>query len=571
MKLETLALLALGVSACAIPAERHAPEGPTSGAQPQSGRATATSAAASFRFFVTSTGVDGSAALGGLAGADAHCQSLARAVGAGDRTWRAYLSTSGASGEQAVDARDRIGNGPWYNAKGRLIARNLEELHSDRNGITRHTALTELGDVPEKSHDILTGSDEDGRLAYAGGVPATCADWTASEEGIARIGHNDRMDSEAFDNPRFKRWCGSWVSEHDTAGCSRAHLGRTGGAGLFYCFASDDFAPHREEAAIASTATFVRGLNVNHWIGDNLPEKLLPGSGYAAPWFDEEDVQWIASQGFDHVRVWVAGHRWIDGRGDLDEAALEPFDRLLGWAKARGLGVVLAMHSTPGYRAGLRGEAPAAGASSPFVDEATQGDAAYLWWLVARRYAREADALRFELIVQPDAPSAAAMQAFNREALAAIRRTSPLRMVHLTAHDEAIESVGEVDLTDPRTSLSVRFWEPVSFTYQIDPKRPKVSFSAGTERAVVDAAAVLAKQMKVAGPHRVYVAEFGVAKGADDPSARRYVRATRAALEREGFSWAIYDYHTAFAVRDRQGKPTRVIEALTTDEPPRHP
>ncbi len=536
------------------------------------------------RFFVTSVGVDGAAALGGLAGADAHCQALAERVGAGQLTWRAYLSTSSDAGVAGVDARDRIGRGPWYNAKGALIARDIEELHTDRNGITRQTALTERGEIPKKAHDILTGSDENGRLARTDGVAATCANWTGSGEGVARVGHNDRMDSETFHNPRFKRWYGSWSSEHDTIGCGAAQLSRTGGAGQFYCFASDAFVPHRDEGAAPLRATYLRGLNVNHWIGDNLAATLLPNATYGATWFDEEDVRWIAAQGFDHVRVWVAGHRWVGTNGELDEAALAPFDDLLRWARDAKLGVVLAMHSTPGYRAGSRGDPPPADASSPFTDQATRGDAAYLWWLVARRYAREGDALRFELVVQPDAPDDMSIQTFNREALAAIRRTDRERMVYLTSHDDA-HGAGLVDLSDPRTALSLRFWDPVVFTYQTDPRLPKVSFpsrapdlrgrveaghpalrDAGTmlsETLVAERVERLARQSGGARSRPAYVAEFGVAKRADDVSAKRYLRAARTAFEAQGLGWAVYDYHTAFAVRDREGRATRILDGLS--------
>lgn len=182
-------------------------------------------------FFVTSVGLGDGAKLGGLAGADAHCLALASAAGAGNHRWRAYLSTSAATGQPAVNARDRIGPGPWRNAKGVQVAANLAELHSDRNNITKETALTERGatvngrgDTPNM-HDILTGSNPDGTAS-----PDTCNNWTSNgrRQGRAQVGHHDRKGSGS--NPT------SWNSAHRTAGCSQYDLQVAGGAGLFYCF-----------------------------------------------------------------------------------------------------------------------------------------------------------------------------------------------------------------------------------------------------------------------------------------------------------------------------------------------
>ena len=186
-------------------------------------------------FFVTSTGLGKGADLGGLAGADQHCQKLAAAAGAGSRTWHAYLSTS------AVNARDRIGNGPWYNAKGARIAQNLGDLHGDTleaarqgNNISKATALTEkgepvhgFGDNPNQ-HDMLTRSQTDGR-AYTDSADHTCQNWTSSGSGTAQLGHHDRTGGGST----------SWNSTHPSRGCSQENLVSTGGAGLFYCFAAN--------------------------------------------------------------------------------------------------------------------------------------------------------------------------------------------------------------------------------------------------------------------------------------------------------------------------------------------
>src|SRR3989454_3855321 len=176
-------------------------------------------------FFVTSTGSGKGADFGGLSGADKHCQSLATAAGAGNHTWRAYLSASPAAGAQAVNARDRIGNGPWQNVKGVVIARDVAELHGNNN-INKQTALTEKGDVVNgrgdtpNMHDMLTGSTPDGRSS-----DATCNNWTSSSsDGAAMLGHHDRTGLD--ESPPQK----SWNSSHPSRGCSQDALRSTGGA-----------------------------------------------------------------------------------------------------------------------------------------------------------------------------------------------------------------------------------------------------------------------------------------------------------------------------------------------------
>jgi hypothetical protein len=190
-------------------------------------------------FFVTSAGGGNGANLGGLAGADRICQTRAEAVGAGNHTWHAYLSTQ-ASGEQpAVNARDRIGSGPWYNAKGAQIAKDVGDLHGDTleqarlgSNLGKQTALTEkgtvnngVGDTPN-THDMLTGSQPDGR-AFADSADHTCKNWTSNGDGTAQLGHSDRNGGGN----------NSWNAAHPSRGCSQANLVSTGGAGLFYCFA----------------------------------------------------------------------------------------------------------------------------------------------------------------------------------------------------------------------------------------------------------------------------------------------------------------------------------------------
>ena len=192
-------------------------------------------------FFVTSVGSGKGADLSGLQGADQHCQQLAQAVGAGTRTWRAYLSTQVADGQPAVNARERIGRGPWQNSKGVVIANGVDELHGDNN-LTKQTALTEKGDVvngrgdtPNK-HDALTGSQPDG-TAFPPGDDRTCHNWTSSTQGTAIVGHIDRQGLR--DDAQSKSWNSSHPSRGPDGGCSQADLRSTGGDGLFYCFAAN--------------------------------------------------------------------------------------------------------------------------------------------------------------------------------------------------------------------------------------------------------------------------------------------------------------------------------------------
>lgn len=185
-------------------------------------------------FFITSAGPGDGANLGGLSGADAHCAKLAADIGAARRTWRAYLSASASGGQGAVNARDRIGAGPWFNAKGVMVAKDVADLHSENNQLGKEGSLNEKGmmvngrgDTPNM-HDILTGSMPDGTLSSEGG-DSTCGDWTSNAaEGSAWVGHHDKNGGGARPN--------SWNSAHPSRGCGQANLQATGGNGLFYCF-----------------------------------------------------------------------------------------------------------------------------------------------------------------------------------------------------------------------------------------------------------------------------------------------------------------------------------------------
>ena len=215
MKTSAMIALLVGAGACAMPARIG-------------------TSSSNMSFFITSNGPGLGADLGGLAGADEYCRKLAESAGAGDRTWRAYLSTQARDGQPAVNARDRIGAGPWYNAKGVRVATDVANLHSDANALSKANSLTEhgavvngRGDSPNR-HDVMTGSQLDG-TAFPVADDKTCSNWTARGAGSAQVGHHDRQGGG--DNPT------SWNSAHPSRGCSQENLRSSGGDGLFYCFA----------------------------------------------------------------------------------------------------------------------------------------------------------------------------------------------------------------------------------------------------------------------------------------------------------------------------------------------
>jgi hypothetical protein len=192
-------------------------------------------------FFVTGAGPGKGADLGGLEGADQHCQQLAQRHGAGGKTWRAYLSTQDAAGKPAVNARDRIGNGPWQNFKGETVAQNVDDLHSDNNKLSVNASVTERGLVipgvgfAPNRHDVLTGSTPEGR-AFPASEDRTCRNWTSSTQGSAMLGHIDRKGLR--DDVPSRSWNSAHPSRGADGGCSQNDLRSTGGDGLFYCFAT---------------------------------------------------------------------------------------------------------------------------------------------------------------------------------------------------------------------------------------------------------------------------------------------------------------------------------------------
>jgi hypothetical protein len=224
----TLALLG---ATCVVEAQQQ-PAQPAAPPLPQ---------APNMTFFVTGAGPGKGADLGGLEGADQHCQQLAQRHGAGGKTWHAYLSTQAVDGKPAINARDRIGNGPWQNFKGEVVAQNVDDLHSDNNKLGMNTSLTERGFIipgvgfAPNRHDVLTGSTPEGR-AFPAGEDRTCRNWTSSNQGAAMLGHIDRKGLR--DDAPARSWNSSHPSRGPDGGCSQADLRSTGGDGLFYCFAA---------------------------------------------------------------------------------------------------------------------------------------------------------------------------------------------------------------------------------------------------------------------------------------------------------------------------------------------
>jgi hypothetical protein len=226
----TVALAMLGVTSVVEAQQQPAPPAPP--ALPQ---------APNMTFFVTGAGPGKGADLGGLEGADQHCQQLAQRHGAGGKTWHAYLSTQAVDGKPAINARDRIGNGPWQNFKGEVVAQNVDDLHSDNNKLGMNTSLSERGFIipgvgfAPNRHDVLTGSTPEGR-AFPAGEDRTCRNWTSSTQGAAMLGHIDRKGLR--DDAPARSWYSSHPSRGPDGGCSQADLRSTGGDGLFYCFAA---------------------------------------------------------------------------------------------------------------------------------------------------------------------------------------------------------------------------------------------------------------------------------------------------------------------------------------------
>ena len=339
----------------------------------------------------------------------------------------------------------------------------------------------------------------------------------------------------------------------------------------------------------AATPTFRRGVNIASWLSQN-----EPGLPYAAPWFSEEDVAWIAAQGFDHIRFPIDSRLWLKPDGMLDEAKVVPFDHALDWARRHGLGAILDVH----FLDGADFNSGAASDLRVFTDPALMDKAAQLWRRLAVRYAHESDYLRFELLNEPKAEQNAQLNVFNIRMLAAIRESNPTRVVYFPVNKwNTIPNVVDLALpaNDLNVAVTVHFYEPFVFTHQRSPwvyspysvaHMPPVPFPGVVPdlRATGDkdhpdykmsgvALSVakdiesmfdqLARWAATKGAHReILLGEFGVYYQADPASTINWTRAVRQACERRGFGWTVWAYQGVFPVREQDGTPAPMLAGL---------
>jgi endoglucanase len=336
-------------------------------------------------------------------------------------------------------------------------------------------------------------------------------------------------------------------------------------------------------AATGQDYTFKRGVNISHWLSQNGEHEA-----YGAPWFGEGDVEWIARQGFDHIRLPVDFRLCLATDGSLDPAKLVPIADTIRWAKARGLGVVLDAHFLPGADFNSVG-----GDSRVYTDASIQETAAQCWRLMARRFANEGPNLRFEILNEPVAAENRQLNPFMHHVLAAIRESNPTRIVYVTSNKwSSFHTIGDVVLPDdPNVALTIHFYEPIIFTHQRAPwvgfksTLPAVTFPgtvpdvtgyvlpsfhmnlhAGDPITVAQIEATFAgvsAWLAVHAPRiEVYVGEFGVYAPADADSKRRWIATVRGAAESRGWGWSVWDYNDSFGVRSRDGSGTPVLEGL---------
>jgi endoglucanase len=331
------------------------------------------------------------------------------------------------------------------------------------------------------------------------------------------------------------------------------------------------------------TYTFCRGVNISHWLAQFHAEKP-----YAGAWFTASDCEWIARQGFDHVRIPVDGRVWAEGDGDLKEDKVTPFDVALKWAEKAGLGVILDMHYLPGASF-----EPTSQENHVFTDLGLQATVAGFWRKVAARYAAVGTQLRFEILNEPVAVDAAGLNAFNRRMLGAIRETNPQRVVYITSNRWShFDRVAALEVPeDEAVAITLHFYEPFVFTHQranwmeFSPDMPLVRFpgvvpdltgsasaghwileSAGKVLSYAEIEEAFDRVQKWAADHapgrEIHIGEFGAYRTGADEDRRYYAACVRAAAERRGWGWAVWDYRGGFAVRDEQGRGTQVLEGL---------
>lgn len=342
-----------------------------------------------------------------------------------------------------------------------------------------------------------------------------------------------------------------------------------------------------EEGEERREYTFKRGVNISHWLSQNSPARP-----FAAPWFDEEDVSWIARQGFDHIRLPVDLRQCLRADGTLDPEKLKPIEEAIFWTGSRGLGLVLDAHFLPGADFNA-----VDGDKRVFTDEKLQEQAAEIWRELSRHFLDEGPWLRFEILNEPVAAENEQVNAFMRRMLTAIREGNHQRVAYVTSNRwSSFETVRDVVLPeDPHVALTLHFYEPMVFTHQRAPwagfkgTLPPVNFPgkapavdghtlphynlgvvAGTELTVEQIAAAFARVEAWAREHapktEIYLGEFGVYRAADPASQRRWIRAVVEQCEKRGWGWAVWDYQGGFAVRDADGRPTPVLEGLFPEQ-----
>lgn len=329
--------------------------------------------------------------------------------------------------------------------------------------------------------------------------------------------------------------------------------------------------------------TFKRGVNISHWLSQN-----SAGRPFAAAWFDEEDVAWIAQQGFDHLRLPVDFRQCLNAEGQIDPARLRPIEEAIFWAGSRGLGVVLDAHFLPGADFN-----PVGGDNRAFTDEALQARAAECWRAVSRHFTDEGAWLRFEILNEPVAAENEQVNRFMRRVLAAIREANTERVVYVTSNRwSGFGTIEDVQLPDdPHVALTLHYYEPMVFTHQRAPwvgfkdslpavhfpgTTPDVSehtlphYSLGltpgepltTEAVAASFAKVEAWRKRAAPNVEIYLGEFGVFRAAEPASQQRWIRTVVEQCEKHGWGWAVWDYQGGFAVRAPDGSVTPVLDAL---------
>lgn len=328
---------------------------------------------------------------------------------------------------------------------------------------------------------------------------------------------------------------------------------------------------------------FRRGVSIGHWLAD-----MNAGQAYGAPWFGRDDVVWIGRQGFDHLRIPVDGRLWVQPDGSLDESRIAVFEQAVGWAKDAGLSTVLDLVFLPVGRSDDARQDPVV-----FSDAPARAAAAKFWQDVARRFASAGPWLRFELIDQPMAPSAADLNAFNAAAVASIREADPARVVYITSNSgSTFATLPDVVMpNDPNVALLLRYDEPLIFTHQRVSSRqfpsdmplinfpgvvpdlttvlPPEHFAYKASNTLLTAGQIEGDFVKASAwvashiPGRtVYIGGFGVYASAPAASRRTYIATVRAASERRGWGWAVWDYKSSFGIRGRDNRPTAVLDGL---------